>query len=690
MHDLDRLIDPQSVAIVGLSDDQSKHGGRVLASLRKLGYPGEIWGVNPRLPQVEGVEMYGSLLDLPTAPDAVACAVPAGPVADVVTDASTAGAGGVIVFAGGFNEAGADGETNHARLMEAIHHSSVPVLGPNSGGVIRPGKQLAMSFLTCLDRPLDEIRTGPVGLVTQSGGTGSYVHNLAAAKGGGLGISISTGNELSISIADGINALVEMPEIKTIALVLETVRVGDACIASIVRANNAGKPVVACRIGTSDRGQNMATTHTGAMAGSARVIDGVLASLGVVTTETPAEMLEVADVLARTSISSGDRVGMITHSGGIAIMLADLAERSNVNLPPFSLELQQELEPLLEQGSAGNPLDMGGIIGGPARFGRVVDGACESGEFDKVLAVSTAHPRAHTVPRVEAMLESENTDRVIHLWMAGDVGAEGLSMLRAADRAVTEEPRAAIKALATLGRRPHPEDLKVLDDPESRKIDNTQDAEPLSELEAKQAFSEWGIPVPEGELVRSADEAAELAQRLDGDLVFKISSPGLTHKTEVGGVLLGVQGADSARRAFLELTTRVRTARPDIKIDGVIVERQHRGLEVIVGGHNDPVFGKVILVGMGGTAAEHMGPPAIAPAPLTSTSAMRLLERATGLAGALNRHDSTSVNRLVDLLVLCSRRMVEVDYFEINPLAWTESGWMALDAVAARSQSRSQ
>jgi acetate---CoA ligase (ADP-forming) len=339
-----------------VSADPAKHGGRVLGNLRRLGFSGEIWGVNPGRPEVEGVEVFASLEDLPGSPDLVVCAVPASVIPATVRSAGAIGAGGVVVFAGGFAEVGADGARLQADLVEAARSSGVRVLGPNSGGIIRPGIGLAASFLTCLDRPAHEMRTGPVGLVTQSGGTGSYVHNVAAANGSGVWLSRSPpATKPTWACPTASKRWSGWTRSKAIALVIETARDGAAFIEAVRRAHAAGKPVVACRIGSSRRGQSLMATHTGAMAAPAKVLDGVLDSLGVTIAETPEEMFAIAEVMARTPALGGSRTGIVTHSGGIAIMLTDLAEKHGLGLPTPSDGLRAELEPLLQLGSSDNP-----------------------------------------------------------------------------------------------------------------------------------------------------------------------------------------------------------------------------------------------------------------------------------------------------------------------------------------------
>ncbi len=677
---MQRLLGPTSVAIVGLSADPAKHGGRVLGNLRRLGFSGHVWGVNPGRPEVDGVEVFSSLEDLPGSPDLVVCAVPAAVIPATVRSAGAVGAGGVVVFAGGFAEVGADGARLQADLVDAARSSGVRVLGPNSGGIIRPGLGLAASFLTCLDRPAHEMRTGPVGLVTQSGGTGSYVHNIAAANGGGLAVSISTGNEADLGMPDGIQALIELDEVKAVALVMETARDGAAFIDAVRRAHAAGKPVVACRIGSSRRGQSLMSTHTGAMAAPAKVLDGVLDSLGVTIAETPEEMWAIAEVMARTPALGGTRTGIVTHSGGIAIMLTDLAEKHGLGLPTPSDALRAELEPLLQLGSSDNPLDMGGIIGGAGRYAEVVDRFASSGDYDCVLAVSTAHPRAHTVERVQGLLALDTPVPVVHLWMAGDVGEAGLTMLQEAGSPLTTEPRAAIRALVGMCR------LAEMGFEPTNGLEATPVTQPpRTEHEAKQLVAGWGLPVVDGGLATAAEEAAELGERLGGRLVMKISSPDIAHKTEVGGVILGIEGAEACRQSFDTIMAKVAHASPTATLEGVRLERMSSGVEVIIGMVIDPIFGPMALVGLGGVAAEGLGAERMAPAPVQLSQAIRMVESIPGLEVSLRRRgdDGRAAGELAGLVCEAGRRFVAsgLTEFEMNPVAWTGDHWEILDVV---------
>jgi acyl-CoA synthetase (NDP forming) len=684
MSGLGRLLAPGSIAIVGVSADPGKHGRRVLANLWKVGFGGEIWGVNPKLPEIDGLDVVAELADLPAPPDVVVSAVPGPLVPAVVRQAGAVNAGVVIVFAGGFSEVGEAGRLLEDDLRAAIADSEVRVLGPNSGGIIRPAAGLAASFLTCLDRPADQIRSGPVGLVTQSGGTGSYIHNLAAGRGGGLAASISTGNEVDIDAADAIEALALQDEVRTIAVVLETVRHGGRFIRAVRSAHEAGKPVVVCHLGRTGHSAGMLATHTGALATDRRVLEGVCGSLGVTLVATPGELYDVAEVMARAGAVAGSRMGVVTHSGGVAILLADLAEGTAIALPEPSPEVRAELAPLIDLGTTANPLDMGAIIGGPHRFAEVVD--IFSRHHDVVLAVSSAHPPAHTEQRVGALCGLGERPPIVHLWMAGDVGAGGLDGLRAAGLAVTEEPRAAIAAIDGLIRFSQA-GLYAGDRVVSGLVPGA--VETLSEHAAKAWLAGHGVAVVEGELVDSASAAVAAAEGLAGPVVVKVVSPDIVHKAEVGGVIVGVQDPAAAGEAFEAVLAGASTRAPQARIEGARVERHVSGIEMLVSAIVHPQFGPMVAVGVGGAGAEALGDVAMALAPVSTEHARRLVDSLVGAAVLDTTRFGAPADRdqLAAILVRLGGLVADgsATEIEINPLAWTGTEWLALDAVVRRA-----
>jgi acetate---CoA ligase (ADP-forming) len=576
--------------------------------------------------------------------------------------AQCAGAGVLVVFAGGFGERGRAGGELEQELLATARTVGVRVLGPNSAGIIRPGVGLAASFLTCLDRPVDEIRGGAVAVVTQSGGLGSYLHNLAAAGGGGIAVSVSTGNEADIEAGEVVEAVAGLDEVAAIVLVLEAVRDGDRFVAAVKAAEAAGTPLVVCRLGTEPAGKSMMVSHTGAMAVPEAVLDGVLDSLGVVVTDTPAEAYEIACVLAAVPAADGNRLGVATHSGGTAIMLADLGARLGLSLPQPGAQLQRALEPFLDHGSPRNPLDMGGIIGGPGRFAAVVDTMCASGEYDAVLAVSTPHPPAHTAARADALLALDPPIPLLHLWMAGDQAASGLAALRNAGRPVTTDPAAAMKALAGLVQAMAP-------------VEESAAAPIGGPLES------WGLPLVAGESAADRTEAAERASALGFPVVLKLIDDELAHRTEAGAVILDLRSDAEVGVAF----ERLRRIATELGLDDAVVrvEPYRPGLELIVGGVVDPVFGPMVSVGFGGVLAELLGDVVFARAPVSEAGASAMIDRLHGraLLDGYREHPPADVAALARIVGIVGRGitgsgLVEV---EINPLVWTGGEWLALD-----------
>ena len=695
---LHRLLEPGSVAIVGMSADPSKHGAKVLTSLRRFGFDGPVWGVNPKRPDIDGIEVVATLGDLPEPPDVVILAVPAAATPDVIAAAGELGAGAAILFGGGFAEAGDDGAALQSRVVGLARDHGVRLLGPNSAGVIHPSAGTVLSFLTCLERPADQLRAGPVGLVTQSGGTGSFLHNLAAERGSGFAVSISTGNEADIDAAEALVHLVEHPDVRAVAMVLETVRDGPRFLAAARAALRAEKPVVACKIGRSEVGQRVMRTHTGALAGSERCYDAAFDALGITVAATPTELFDVAELMARTPVPAGDRVGIVTHSGGTAVLLADQAAAAGLRLPQPSERLRDRLGPYLQHGASGNPTDLGGIITQPHRYVEVVRAFVDDPDYDLVVPVSTPHPTAHTPDRATALaaLSREADKPLPNLWLAGDLGAEGLRILRESAAPVTTDVDGLVRGIAGLVRlgvvrartdedtRLAPERHLVADLAARQRPDGPVD---VDEAESKHLLARMGLEVVRGRVVTNPADAEHVAGELGYPVVLKAVSPDLPHKSDVGGVRLDLSTPSALARAWTDLTTDLRTAAPRARIDGFLVERYVPGLEMIVGITTDPTFGPVVLVGTGGTLAEVLGDVAVGLPPLSYGDAGRLIDRLRGrrLLDGFRGSPPADAKALADLLVHVSRvataygdRIAELD---LNPVVYAEGRWQIVDAL---------
>ncbi len=695
---LSRFFRPASIAIVGLSADKTKHGRRVLSFLRKFGFKGPIWGVHPKTPPVEGAEMFSSLREVPGSPDAVVLAVPPPAIPEVLEQAGERGAGGAILFSGGFAETGAEGVALQDRIRGIARAGGVRLLGPNSAGVIHPAAGTVMSFLTCLERPADQIRSGPVGLVTQSGGTGSYIYNLAAERGGGLAISISTGNEPDIELGEAFAWLVEHPDVKAIALLLEMVRNGPRFIEAARAALAAGKPVIACKIGRNESGQRIMRTHTAALAGSMRTYEAVFDALGITMTRTPAELYEVAEVMARSPLPSGGGVGIVTHSGGAAIMLADRAEELGISIPPTSENLQQRLAPYLQMGAAGNPADLGGIVGGPERYTEVIRCFLDEPAYDIVIPVSTPHPSAHSAGRARDLVKlARETEKPLpHLWLAGDLGKEGLDILREENMPAAENADNLLRAvgglirLGKLGRgegragdvSPSPAILARLE-----ALQESGAQVELSEAASKALLREMGFPVVRGELARSEDEAASVAGKIGFPAVLKIASPDIPHKTEADGIRLNLRSEKEIRLAWNGIMESARSFAPDALIEGALVEAFAPGAEIILGSLRDETFGPMVLIGSGGILAEAMGDAALGLAPVSEEDAARMIESLRGrpLLQGFRGAPPADEPALAKLAARLSRAAAayrdHIEEMDLNPVVFSGGEWRIADAL---------
>jgi acyl-CoA synthetase (NDP forming) len=686
---LDRLLRPRSVAIVGLSRDPAKHGARVLANLRRFGFDGAVWGVNPRWSSADGGDADGVVArigDLPAAPDLVVLAVPARSVPDAVEEAGRVGAGAAVVLGGGFAEAGPAGALLQQRAREAASRGGLRLLGPNSAGIVDVGAGVVLSFLTCLDRPTGEVRSGPVALLSQSGGTASLVHNAAYARGGGLAVTVATGNEADLGVGELLDAVVAREDVTAVALLLETVRDGDAFVAAARRAVEARKPLVVCKVGRSAAGADVMSTHTGALAAPWRRFEAAFDSLGITVTETPEELLEVAELLARSSTPEHGSVGVVTHSGGTAVLLADQLTAVGACLPPISEGLRTSLAPYLQTGAAKNPADLGGILTEPTRFADAVGLFTQEPDLGIVVSASTPHPPAHSLARAESLLALSRSagKPLLHLWTAGDLGAAGLDLLRREGAAVSTDVRAVARAAGGLARLSQLGATGPATVPALGPVPPLADR--LDEAEAKRFLAGLGLPTLPFAVAADVEEARRRAAGLGYPVVVKVLSRDVEHKSEWGLVEVGLGDDQDVAAACRRLAERA-DSQPELRPRGYLVEAYRPGLEVILGVVQDPAFGPMVLVGTGGVQAELFEDVALGLAPLTEPEALRLVRSLRGRAllqgfrgGAVADEDALAaiLTKLAGLAVALRGLVAEID---LNPVIYADGGWWIADAV---------
>jgi acyl-CoA synthetase (NDP forming) len=690
---LEAILAPRSIAVVGASQDPTKIGGRPVELLRRFGFPGAIYPVNPRAAEVQGLPAFPSVDALPEAPDLAIIAVAADGTAEALEACAARGTKAAVVFSSGFAELGAAGEAAQARLGEIARRSGMRVLGPNCLGAVSPAERSIATFSIVLEGSLPP--AGPLGIASQSGNLGSYTMLLARERGIGVSRFLTTGNECDVDIADAIAWLARDAATKVILCVLETCRDAPRLVAALEEARRAGKPVVVLKIGATEAGQAAAASHTGALAGSDAVFDAVFRRTGAVRVPSVEALLDLGHAAAVLGerLPRGRRTMLLTASGGFGVLLADAASAAGLALPTPEEATQRRILSVVPFASPRNPVDATAQMSSrPEILAEILAAILDDRNCDALvlqLAASLYIPRLRGVfiPTLRAARE-RHPEKMVMLSVHGP--ADAVAELTALGFPVVDgvgpstSTLAGLCALAEARRQPPPAPVPL---PPAAPLDA---AALRTEAAAKQALAAAGLPVLPERVVGSAAEAAEAAATLGFPVVLKVVSPDLPHKTEVGGVALDLPDAASVAAAHDAMLARVRAAAPEARIEGVLVSPMVRGgVELILGSKRDPVFGPVVLVGLGGIFAEVLKDVAVRPAPVDEAEAMAMLRSLKAfpvLDGARGRPKAdlpAAAQAIAALSRFAAQHAATIAEIDINPLLLRPAGQgaVALDAL---------
>lgn len=692
MHPLHPFFHPRSVAIIGASSDPERIGGRPLRFLIEAGFAGMLYPVNTSgHAELQGRRAYKSVTDIAEPIDHAIVAVPLPAVEQAVADCARQGVKAVQVFTAGFAEAGPEGAALQQRLVAIARGAGMRLIGPNALGLINPAIGLFATFSTLLNglKP----GAGRIGLATQSGAFGSATYGAAALRGLGLSVAVATGNEADVDVAECIAYLAQDPGTRVICTALEACRDGAALRAALLAAADAGKPVIAMKIGRSALGAAAAATHTGGLAGNDAVFDAILEECGAVRASSIDEMLDIAQYCdAAAHLPAGPRIGVVTGSGGIGVLIADEAEPLDLSLPPLPDAAKQALLDILPFAVAANPFDTTAqVTSVPQGIERTVEAMLAQGGCDTVIAylahAGLSPQRFAGTEAALAMLAAKYPQQQLMVVMLAT--PEVQQRLAAAGVVVFADASRAVRALgAAWAMRQRRAALHRVAPPVAA-------ATPLpavaTEAQAKACLAAAGLPVPSEQACATRDAAVAAANVIGYPVVGKILSADITHKTEVGGVMLNLADADAVGQAFDELLQRAAQHRPDAKLDGVLIAPMLRGgVETIAGVVIDPTFGPMLMFGLGGIATELFRDVAFASAPLTSTRAHALIDRTrarqllAGWRGAPAADRDALVQALVKLSEFAAAHAHELAAVDINPLVVRERGCACLDAVIER------
>lgn len=670
---LARALTPGSVALVGASERPGSLGRLLLRNLAT--FAGEVVPVSARHATVDGRPAVRSLREAGPV-DLAVVAVPAEAVPAVAADAAAAGVGGMVVVSGGFAETGPAGARLQAELVAAAREGGVRVIGPNCFGVQNCDLGLNASMAVGLPPG-----GGGISLVTQSGAYGMAIHTLGVEEQARFATVVSIGNAADVSAAELVAHLGGDPATRVCAVLLEGAGDGRAFL-DAARAAAASKPVVVAKTGRSPAGARAASSHTGVLAGPADLWQAALEAIGVTVARSGLALLDAARALATQEPPAGARAGIVTNSGGTGVELADLLADEGVDVPRLSAPLRQRLEDLLPaHGSAGNPVDITPVWQQFAElYPAVVDALARSGEVDVVLPVLVA--RAASDPAVAAglcdtvaRLRADRVATPVHVcWVAPRGERAGADLLQRAGIPCFDWPErtaGAVGRAAARGRTavPAAPEAPVVRGPA------LPGGGPVAPLLAAALLDAYGVRTAPTVLAHDPDAAVRAAEGFGYPAVVKTADPAVLHRTEAGGVRVGLAGAAAVRAAARDLVGSG---------GGVLVQPQLDGVELAVGAFRDPQLGPMVMVGLGGVHVEVLGDVAFAPAPLGQAEARRLVERLGALPLLVGARGATPVDLdAVAAVVRAAGDVVagrdEVAELDLNPVLASASGAVAVD-----------
>jgi acetyl-CoA synthetase len=694
---LARVLNPQSVAIVGATPRPGAFGERVLHNL--AGFAGRIHLVNARYDRIGERPCFPSVGALPEAPDCVVLTVGREAVEPVVEECIAAGAGGVIVFASGYGETGKpERAAQQARLAELAASSGVPLIGPNCIGIANYASAARVTFMPQGDTPAPS--QNAIGVVSQSGALG-FALAQAVERGVPIGHVLTSGNSCDVDMADYVAFLAEEPSCRVIALLFEGMRDPRRLVAAAELAWARGKPVIACKLAVGAEGAAAALSHTGSLAGGDAAYRAAFARAGVVLVDQFEALIETASFFAKAPPPRAGGVAVIATSGGAAIMAADKAEAHGIALPQPEAAARAVLAARIpEFGSARNPCDVTAqVLNDPESMPACANALLADPNFG-ALVVPAVYATPTAVARVPQYGEWARTSGkpVVNVWLAEFLDAPmarlmeaeaEVPMMRSMDRCFAAiaawQAMAARRAEPVAATVPTPDGVRA----EAARLLAASATPTLTEREAKAVLALYGVPVVGERLTHSAEAAVAAATALGFPVAMKVESPDLPHKTEAGVIRLALGNPEAVRAAYAAVMANA--ARASARVVGVLVQPMvPAGVEMLIGARVDPLFGPLVVVGMGGVLVELLADRAVGLAPLPLAEARRMLSGLKGAAALRGFRGGPAVDiaRLAEIVVAVAAFVADhaetVLELDVNPLICAGAEIVAVDALIVR------
>ncbi len=682
-HPLDSFFAPESIALIGASRDHEKIPGRLLSMLRKNEFPGRLYPVNPNYGDIDGLKCYPSIVDVGQPVDLAIVMIPARAVLGALEQCAAAGVRNAVIISSGFAEEGGDSAAMQDAIVALAQNTGMRISGPNAEGFYSEIQRVAATFSPAVDVKPGEPRLVAtrrrIGIVAQSGGIGFAFYHRAKALGIALSYVVSAGNESDLGAGEFLEYMVQDSSTDVILLFIEGIRDVDRFLDAARRAAETGKPVIVTKVGRSGAGERAAASHTASMAGWSAAYDAVFAKYGFIVSNDLDEAITIAAVLTTNPLPKGDRVAVLTVSGGAGIWGADTVSMQGLQVPELSKPVQAEIGKWMPSyGSARNPIDVtaqGVNSGGLQKSIDLLDGSDEVDAILVVLSLSSEIRMPFKQAELKPVIDARRKPVVFYsytlpsqfarteLAASGVVVLSGLTHVGVALRRLVDRSKFELARPANSGALP------------SRDLSAYLKSPAMSEFDSKALLREAGIALPEEVLVtgRSALDAA--IARTGFPLVMKIQSPDIPHKSEIGGVRVNITTKGEAFIAYLALLENARKHRPGAAIEGVLVGPvAKKGVEIIIGTMLDSTFGPMVMVGLGGITTELFRDVVYRPAPVSAAEAAAMLAelKAAPLLRGFRGAAKADVAALCDLIekvsLLAARLRDEVAGIELNPV----------------------
>jgi acetate---CoA ligase (ADP-forming) len=679
------LLSPQSVALIGASADETKTGGRPLRYLLRHGYAGKIYPVNPRVKKIGYLDCYPDLASIPDPVDHAFIMLSGEAALAAVQACSAAKIPCATILAGGFAEAGESGAALQEKLLQVAIDGDVRLLGPNSIGMINPVSGATLSANAMLELP--ELVTGRTAVVSQSGSMIGAFLSHGAARHVGFSKLISVGNEADLSVGEIADLLLDDDDTDVILLFLESIRDHKRLAEFARRAHEVGKPVVAYKLGRSNVGQELARSHTGAIAGSDDAIAAFLKQNGIARVDTFNGLIESPRLFAGRAPGSGNRVAVVSTTGGGGAMVVDNLGLRGVDVVEVPAEVSDALEAHNIAVAGARMIDLTMAGAKPEIVADVISRLMASDETDAVIMVVGSSAQFHPELAVDPLMRWRDAAKPFAVYLA-PAAEESLARLANAGIAVFRTPEGCADAMHAVLSWAEPDDMPDLGEPVIVDHAALRPGQGLNEGAALALFSDLGISTARSVLATSTDEAVGLAQEIPGPVALKIASADIQHKSDMGGVRLGLENDDQVESAYSEIMANAAQHAPNAAIDGVLVQEMATGLgQVLLGFKRDPLVGPIVVLGVGGLLTEIYGDTALRMAPVNLDAARSMIEEVRGLAPLRGYRGSIpgDLDALAQAIVNFSSLALREDIYEaeINPVLVREDGKgvIAVDGV---------